>query len=466
MIDRLSVLMVDDDPQMLRTVSDILRFRGFNTIPARTGREALAALAAMDVPPAIALVDLKLPDMDGMDLVARLRSISPLLEVLILTGNASVESAVRALREHSYDYLLKPVAPDELVASVTRASERWQRRRAEAALEESELRLRRMFEGVGDAVFITDEKQRISDANPAAVTLTSKSLDDLKDSVLHQILTPLMGSLDIRSSAFAPGLYVHAVRDLSEQRRLEAALRHAQKMEAIGRLAGGIAHDFNNLLTIIMSLGALMASVRPEKDPDRLMLQEILDAAGRGATLTRQLLAFSRKQVLKPRVLTVNDTITTLQPILRRLVGDEIQVTLELSSEVDPVFADPGQLEQVLINLVVNARDAMPNGGEITISSSNIELPDSPPLGAGPRSYVVMSVTDTGQGMPKVVADQIFEPFFTTKEEGKGTGLGLSTVHGIVEQSGGFIRVESELERGTTFWIHLPRYQYGETQVS
>jgi signal transduction histidine kinase len=203
-----------------------------------------------------------------------------------------------------------------------------------------------------------------------------------------------------------------------------------------------------------------MASVRPEKDPDRLMLQEILDAAGRGATLTRQLLAFSRKQVLKPRVLTVNDTITTLQPILRRLVGDEIRVTLELAEEIDPVFADPGQIEQVLINLVVNARDAMPNGGEIKIASANVELPPDAAADASARSFVVMSVTDTGHGIPKTVTDQIFEPFFTTKEEGKGTGLGLSTVHGIVEQSGGFIRVESELERGTTFWIHLPRYQY------
>jgi signal transduction histidine kinase len=460
MTDRLSVLMVDDDPAMLRTVSDILRFRGFNTVPARSGREGLAALATMEVPPAIALVDLKLPDMDGLDLVTRLRAISPLLEVLILTGNASVESAVRALREHSYDYLLKPVAPDELVSSITRASERWQRRRAESALEESELRLRRMFEGVGDAVFITDERQRISDANPAAVTLTSRSLDDLKNSVLHEVLTPLMGFLDIRSSAFAPGLYVHAVRDLSEQRRLETALRHAQKMEAIGRLAGGIAHDFNNLLTIIMSLGALMASVRPETDPDRLMLQEILDAAGRGATLTRQLLAFSRKQVLKPRVLTVNDAITTLQPIIRRLVGDDIRVTLQLDPGVDPVFADPGQIEQVLINLAVNARDAMPNGGELTIASSNIDIPAEPQPGVAQRSYVVLSVCDTGQGMPQSVTDQIFEPFFTTKEEGKGTGLGLSTVHGIVEQSGGFIRVQSEVEQGTTFSIHLPRYQY------
>jgi DNA-binding response OmpR family regulator len=330
--ERLPILVVDDDSQMLRTIGDILRFRGYDAHGAGTGKEGLTAVEQHVVSPAIALIDLKLPDMDGIELVARLRAVAPLVEVVILTGHASVDSAVRALREQSYDYLVKPVQPDNLVASIARAGDRWQRRRAERALEESEQRLRRIFENVSDAVFITDEMRAIIDANPAAEKLASCKVDDIRGRSLDTILQPLLHDLDIRSGAFAPGHYVHSVRDLTERRQLEAALRHAQKIEALGRLAGGVAHDFNNLLTVITGFTSLLLNAHPPGDADHDLLQEVKGAADRGSAITRQLLALSRKQVLQPKMLDLNETIQAIRSILARLVGDEVRLSVSLDS--------------------------------------------------------------------------------------------------------------------------------------
>ena len=448
MSDRLPILVVDDDSDMLRTIGDILRFRGYDPRAAGSGREGLTAAEASENPPAIALIDLKLPDMDGIELVSRLRDIAPLVEVVILTGHASVDSAVRALREQSYDYLVKPVHPDNLVASVARAGERWQRRRAEQALEESELRLRRMFSCVSDAVFIADDDRRIVDANPAAVRLAARPLEKLRGEQLDAVLEPVLGVVDVRSDAFAPGCYVHSVRDLSEQRRLEHALRHSQKIEALGRLAGGVAHDFNNLLTVISSFTSLLMTNRPPGDPDREMLDDIRGAAERGAALSKQLLTLSRKQVLQPRRLDLNETIQALESILERLAGNDVELALSLDPDLPAVFADATQLEQVLLNLAANARDAMPAGGRLGIETS-----------AATEGWATMFVSDTGEGMEPEIVERALEPFFTTKENGRGTGLGLSIVHGIVEQSGGRIAIRSEIGRGTTFTIELPAYR-------
>jgi two-component system cell cycle sensor histidine kinase/response regulator CckA len=447
MPDRLPILVVDDDAQMLRTIGDILRFRGYDARGAGTGREGLDS-AESGESPAIALIDLKLPDMDGIELVTRLRDIAPLVEVVILTGHASVDSAVRALREQSYDYLVKPVHPDNLVASIARASDRWQRRKAEQALEESEMRLRRMFACVSDAVFITDDDGRIIDANPAAVHLAARSLEKLRGESLPLLLAPVMNVVDVRSDAFAPGHVVHSVRDLSDQRRLEHALRHSQKIEALGRLAGGVAHDFNNMLTVISSFTSLLMMEHPPGDLDHEKLDGIRGAAERGAGLTRQLLALSRKQVLEPRVMDLNETIRSLGPILRRLAGDEIAFTVQLDGDLPNIHADPGQIEQVLMNLVANARDAMPAGGRLRIDTSAKARP----------GWATLVVSDTGQGMPPEVIERAFEPFFTTKEDDRGTGLGLSIVCGIVEQSGGTIGIDSTPEEGTAFTIELPAH--------
>ena len=460
MVDRLPILVVDDDSLMLRTIGDILRFRGYDTMPAGTGAEGLNVAGYPDRTPAIALIDLKLPDMDGIELVSKLRNIAPLVEVVILTGHATVDSAIRALREQSYDYLLKPVQPDHLVASVARAGDRWQRRRAEQALELSELRLRRMFECVSDAVFITDDDRRIIDANPAAAALAGRPCDALCGESLDTLLAPWLDRVDVRQSTFAPGFHVHSVRDLSEQRRLEAALHHTSKIEAIGRLASGVAHDFNNLLTVVSSFTAILADSHGPEDPERELIDGIKDAAESGSALTRQLLALGRKNAIHPRPLIVNDVVRACERLIKRLLGQGVELTLSLADGLYEAYIDPGQVEQILFNLAANARDAMPNGGKFSITTRNgaasSDVSSRTPALA--NDSIILTVSDTGEGIPPETLERIFEPFFTTKLDGHGTGLGLSIIHGIVEQSGGAIRVASVPHHGTTFFIYLPRF--------
>ena len=252
----------------------------------------------------------------------------------------------------------------------------------------------------------------------------------------------------------ASAVTVGIERKRAEQalRRSEEQLRQAQKMEAVGRLAGGIAHDFNNLLTVITSYGDLLLEDLAPDDSRRDDVEQIRKAAEGAAALTRQLLAFSRQQVLEPKVLDIRAIVAGTEKLLRRLIGADVQLATSLASDLGAVKADPGQLEQIIINLAVNARDAMPGGGRLTIAATGMEEVEG-----RPGRWVMLAVSDTGIGMDEQTKARIFEPFFTTKESGKGTGLGLATVYGIVKQAGGFIWVDSEPGRGTSFEVYLPR---------
>ncbi len=250
--------------------------------------------------------------------------------------------------------------------------------------------------------------------------------------------------------------------DVTHERQMESQLRQAQKMEAVGRLAGGVAHDFNNLLTAISGYSDLLLARLSAHDPVRREVEEIRKASERAASLTRQLLAFSRRQVLQPRVLDLNAVVADMNSMLRRLIGEDIDLVVVPGAGLWRVKADPGQIEQVIVNLAVNARDAMPGGGKLTVETANAAVDESSAaerLSLAPGPYAVLTVADTGEGMTDETLSHLFEPFFTTKEAGKGTGLGLATVYGIVAQSGGAIDVASAPGRGTTFRIHLPRVE-------
>jgi PAS domain S-box-containing protein len=277
------------------------------------------------------------------------------------------------------------------------------------------------------------------DGSKTWVSLSTRAVRDPASGVLH---------------------YEGTAEEITERKRLEEQFRQAQKMDAIGQLAGGVAHDFNNLLTVILGCSDLLLHRTRPADASHALLGEIHQAGQRAASLTRQLLAFSRKQVLAPQVLDLTKLVAETEKMLRRLIGEHIVFHCALNPKLGEVKADPGQIEQVIMNLVVNARDAMQRGGELGIETDNVELGDDfirEQPEARPGSYVRLTVRDTGCGMSPEVMAHLFEPFFTTKERGKGTGLGLATVYGIIKQSDGHVHVQSEVGRGTTINIYLPR---------
>jgi PAS domain S-box-containing protein len=375
--------------------------------------------------------------------------------------------------------------------------------RVQEELRGSQALLRGILDGAPDPIFLKDREGRMVMANPATLRVIGEPaeqvlgktnreyLDDpearrallendlrvLETGVAQTVEETVPGPegprvfLSTKSPYFdAEGRVIGIIgvsRDIternraeSEKARLQLQLAQAQKMESIGRLAGGVAHDFNNLLTVINGYSQLLLGNLKAGDPLRGGLNEIHKAGNRAAGLTRQLLAFSRKQILQPRVLDLDRVVGEMRPMLARLMGEDVEVCVQLQAEAATICADPHQLEQALMNLAVNSRDAMPRGGRFSIETGLVEWGESDVRlrpGAQAGSYVMLAVSDTGEGMSEETRGHIFEPFFTTKVVGKGTGLGLSTIHGIVEQSGGYVEVDSQVGRGATFKIYLPR---------
>ncbi|MEW6377711.1 MAG: PAS domain S-box protein [Thermodesulfobacteriota bacterium] len=368
--------------------------------------------------------------------------------------------------------------------------------RTEEAKQRSEAKFRAIFEGTAIGIALIDMEGQLMESNPALQKMLGFSGEDLRHRIFKEFTHPDDKTADVdlyrelmegkrnhyqiemryirkdggwvwsrlnvslvRSAGGEPQYTIHMVEDITEHKRLEDQFLQSQKMETVGRLAGGIAHDLNNLLTVLSGYSQLTLLGLKENDPVRGNIEEIKKATDRATDLTHRLLAFSRRQVLDMKVVDLNMIVRGLERMLRRVIGEDIELNIILADDPGQVKTDPGQIEQVIMNLAVNARDAMPKGGKLTIETANVELDEDytrSHIGIAPGRYVMLSMSDTGVGMTPEVRERIFEPFFTTKEEGKGTGLGLSTVYGIVKQSGGNIWVYSEPGQGTTFKIYLP----------
>ena len=380
---------------------------------------------------------------------------------------------------------------------VLREEEIAQRKRAEADLRQAEERMRSIVDNVIDGIISIDGKGMVESYNLAAQKIFGYSAsevigqnvrmlmpepyygehDDYLANYMRSRVAKIIGigrevvgrrkcgsqfPMDLAISTFVLGSDPHftgIVRDITRRKSLEAQFQQAQKMEVVGHLAGGIAHDFNNLLAVILGCCQFLENDTALTHESRKLVDEIDMAANRAAGLTRQLLAFSRQQILQPKVLNLNEIVTEAVTMLKRLIGEDVELNTKLLVDLWPVKVDAGQMNQVIMNLAVNARDAMRVGGTLTIESANVEVDDAyvhahPNLKKG--SFVVLSVSDTGCGMDQTTLSHLFEPFFTTKEVGKGTGLGLATVFGIVKQSGGLVTVYSEIGRGTIFKVYLP----------
>ena len=495
MDDRFRILMVDDNPDDRILIRRVL-LREFPELEIReVGDPQTLARALEERPFDLVITDYGLGFTDGFALLDTLKAQWPECPVILCTGTLSEEIAVEALRKGLDDYVLKePRRFMRLPAAVRSAIDHARQR---AAARAAERRYHELFDGAPVGLIRSLPDGRILAANAAAARITGfpgvaallevsvadlyadvgdrarviaaldrgETLQDLEVQGRRRDGVLIWVSVNVRPVRDAGGRTLHyewSLADITERRQLESQLRQAQKMEAVGQLAGGVAHDFNNLLTVIGGRCYLMLGKLGPDDALRREVELVRGAAERAARLTHQLLAFSRKQVLEPRVLDLNETVTGIEPLLRRLIGEDIEISVTCGSELGRVKADAGQVEQVILNLSVNARDAMPQGGRLILETANVTLDEraarrAPDL--APGSYVVLSVTDSGHGMDAATRAQIFEPFFTTKEVGKGTGLGLATVYGIVKQSGGFIEVESEPGRGASFKVYLPRVE-------
>ena len=451
----------------------------------------------------VILCDWSLPELDALAAMQLLKEEDLDIPLVIVSGTIGEEAAVLAMRTGARDYVLKDKLarlPLAVEREIRESRARLERRKSDEALRISEARFARLSDSGIVGIAVADVTGRIFEANDAYLRMCGYTRQEFLEGKMNwaQMTPPEFKSFTDRASeslrttgAAAPWEMeqvrkdgtripvmvavalldypntIAIITDLSERRRAEEQLRrteeqlrHIQKMEAIGILAGGVAHDFNNLLSIILGYCGMILEDLPPEHPLRPELEEIKSAGERGAELTRRLLAFSRQQVVEPRILDINSVINNIDSMLRRLIREDVRLVTRLDAQLGSCKADPGQIEQILMNLAVNAVDAMPKGGTLTLETANVELDGEyvrAHISMKPGRYVLLAVSDTGVGMSKATQEHAFEPFFTTKEKGKGTGLGLATVFGIVQQSGGNIQLYSELGHGTTCKIYLPR---------
>ncbi len=495
----LHILLIDDNPDDRTLVIRELRREFSNLqveqIPDAKGFAQVLERGDFD----LVVTDYQLCWSDGLAVLRAVKARWPDCPVIMFTGTGSEEIAVEAMKAGLDDYVLKsPKHFIRLPAAVLSALEKAQQ---DQARKEAEARYRSLFERVPIGLYRISPAGQILDANPAlvqmlgypdresllAVNATDLYVDpeerrrwqalmeregvvrDFEVSIRRRDGTIIWVENDARAFRDASGrvlYYEGSLEDITERKRAEeekekiqAQLLQVQKMEAVGTLAGGVAHDFNNLLTTIHGYTELAMMELNEGDPLYRDLREVQRASVRAANLTRQLLLFSRRQPIEMSPLNLNKTIKEMMEMVRRLIGEDIAVTTSIEEELWMIKADPGNIEQVIMNLIVNARDAMPEGGEITIGTKNVHLDEDDCkaiVDARPGNFACLSIADTGIGMDKKTVEHIFEPFFSTKGPGKGTGLGLSVAYGIIKQHEGWINVYSEPGRGTTFRIYLP----------
>ncbi|MFW6338732.1 MAG: response regulator [Alkalispirochaetaceae bacterium] len=487
------IAVVEDERLVALDIKNHLERFGYVVPRTFTRAEDLLAYIAHE-PPELVLMDIHLEgELDGITAAERIRRDFD-IPVILLTAYADEATIERARTSRPFAYLIKPFNSRELRTSIVISIER---HNLERAVRERQLLLNTVVENVGEGIFLCDQSGTVRYVNGIAASMLGVAPEELYDRKLSEVLTfsdgdsveealrargykSLLGGreeeipVDLRVAEVPEQHKVYVLQDVREhiahERELlnkEVQLSHARKMEAIGRLAGGIAHEFNNLLTVIMGYARLLADAAKEAEGDepvdagwiRRNAEGILNAASGSTSMIRQLLSFGRYEERQPRRVDLNGIIGSLDKILTRLMGERIAVNFSLSSETNSVMVDPGRIEQSLLNLVLNARDAMPDGGVLTISTRSVLFEESTTVVSGeipPGSYVSLSVADTGEGIERGTLSRIFEPFFTTKERGSGTGLGLAAVYSTVEQAKGYLDVISEAEAGTIFTIYLP----------
>lgn len=511
------ILIVDDEKDLVLSLTDILESYGY--MVEKAYNESGATEIIKDFDAHVALLDIRLGNESGINLITSLKKICPGLLPVIMTAYAATDTAIEAIQEGAYDYLRKPLDPRSLLATLERCFEKLSLEKAKASAEEallkrnqelekinarlreSEQRYRLLIETMNDGLGMQDSDGLVTYVNdkfcrmtgfsrdefigkPLTDFLDKKGLDIYQDQMNRhligecktyeiefvkkdgRVLPTLISPQIIKNDAGAfMGSFI-VISDISERKtaekksmEMETQLQQMQKMESIGILAGGIAHDFNNSLQAILGYSQMLILDRDRKDPDFLKLQQIENAAQRASELTQQLLAFSRKVESQFRPLDLNLEIRHVEKLLIRTIPRMIDIKLHLDPNLGVISADPSQVEQILMNLMINARDAMGEEGTLTIETENVTLSEEYcrfHLGSAPGHYILLTVSDTGHGIEKTELKRIFEPFFTTKEVGKGTGLGLSMVYGLVQKHGGYITCYSEPGLGTSFKIYFP----------